>query len=86
MAANGDLAGILRDFDYRIQVVDAKIDCKSRVIEMLQNDLNNPPSKADTESRLNQAMEEMSDLATNRELLVQSKIAAIQNHVDGPGN
>jgi hypothetical protein len=53
---------------------------------MLQNDLNNPPSKADTESRLNRAMEELSDLATNRELLAQSKLAAIENHVDGPRN
>ncbi|KAK2446391.1 hypothetical protein QL285_017206 [Trifolium repens] len=85
MAANSDLAGILRDFDYKIQVIDAKIESKSRVIELLQNDLN-PQSKADSESRLNAAMQELSDLTTNRELLVQSNLAAAKNHVDGPGN
>ncbi|WJX35934.1 hypothetical protein P8452_23865 [Trifolium repens] len=85
MAANGDMAGILREFDYKIQVIEAKIESKSRVIELLYTDLN-PESKADSESRLNATMQELSDLATNRELLIQSKLSAAENHVDGPGN
>jgi hypothetical protein len=59
MARDKDVQATLQDINRKIAAIEAEIDCKGRYIETLEMDINNPPTKADVEERLERAMQEL---------------------------
>jgi hypothetical protein len=59
MVRDKDVQAILQHINRKIAAIEAEIDCKGHYIETLEMDINNPPTKAVVEERLERVMQEL---------------------------
>jgi hypothetical protein len=80
-----EIQNLLLAIDREIASIDSEMICKGRIIDMLRNDAQNPPNRAQIEQRLNNAMSELSDLVIRRNILVENKMTLGANHINNGG-
>ncbi|MCI46942.1 hypothetical protein A2U01_0068183, partial [Trifolium medium] len=49
----------MKDLTIRISDLDAQISCKARLVEMLEGDVNDPPTREEVQRKLNEGKREL---------------------------
>ncbi|MCI65435.1 hypothetical protein A2U01_0086693 [Trifolium medium] len=60
----------MNDLNIRISDIDALISFKLRLIEMLERDVNDPPTQEEVQRRLNESNRKLAALRADRDALV----------------